>query len=164
MASGFLECARTPLAAEASGVSEVGETSFEIIETEKDEFPVSMMCRVLGVSRAGYYAWRERGPSERAKQNIELAAEIGALRGALLVPPARGSRTIHGWRRGSRYSRMCEGGDVVLVLPKLECEIGLAEICEGTELLNEHARDLRALSFEVASDYYTCWTCQKFCV
>jgi putative transposase len=57
-------------------VSGVGETSFEIIEKEKDEFPVSMMCRVLEVSRAGYYAWRERGPSERAKQNVELAAEI----------------------------------------------------------------------------------------
>jgi putative transposase len=57
-------------------VSEVGETSFEIIEKEKDEFPVSMMCGVLEVSRAGYYAWREREPSERAKKNVELAAEI----------------------------------------------------------------------------------------
>lgn len=57
-------------------MSEVGNTPFEIIEAEKDEFPVSMMCRVLEVSRAGYYAWRERGPSERAKQNVELAAEI----------------------------------------------------------------------------------------
>jgi transposase InsO family protein len=42
----------------------------------KDEFPVSMMCRVLDVSRSGYYAWRDREPSERAKQNVELAAEI----------------------------------------------------------------------------------------
>ena len=57
-------------------MSEVGETSFEIIEKEKDEFSVSMMCRVLEVSRAGYYAWREREPSERAKKNVELAAEI----------------------------------------------------------------------------------------
>ena len=39
-------------------------------------FPVSMMCRVLEVSRAGYYAWRGRGPSERDEQNVELVAEI----------------------------------------------------------------------------------------
>jgi putative transposase len=57
-------------------VSEVGTKPFEIIEAEKGEFPVGMMCRVLEVSRAGYYAWREREPSERAKQNVELAAEI----------------------------------------------------------------------------------------
>lgn len=57
-------------------MSEVGTTPFELIEAEKGEFPVSMMCRVLEVSRAGYYAWRERGPSERAKQNVELVAEI----------------------------------------------------------------------------------------
>ena len=35
-----------------------------------------MMCRVLEVSRSGYYAWREREPSERAKENLELVAEI----------------------------------------------------------------------------------------
>jgi len=28
------------------------------------------------VSRAGYYEWRHREPSERAKQNVELVAEI----------------------------------------------------------------------------------------
>ena len=37
---------------------------------------MSMMCRVLEVSRAGYYAWRGRGPSERDEQNVELVAEI----------------------------------------------------------------------------------------
>ena len=37
---------------------------------------MSMMCRVLEVSRSGYYAWREREPSERAKENLELVAEI----------------------------------------------------------------------------------------
>lgn len=37
---------------------------------------MSMMCRVLEVSRAGYYAWQHREPSARAKQNVELVAEI----------------------------------------------------------------------------------------
>jgi putative transposase len=43
---------------------------------------VSMMCEVLEVSRSGYYAWRDRGPSERAKQNVELVGEIVEIHAA----------------------------------------------------------------------------------
>lgn len=35
-----------------------------------------MMCRCLDVSRAGYYAWRGRGPSPRAQENAALADAI----------------------------------------------------------------------------------------
>jgi putative transposase len=35
-----------------------------------------MMCRLYGVTRAGYYAWRSRERSERERQNDTLAAEI----------------------------------------------------------------------------------------
>ena len=34
------------------------------------------MCRVLGVSPSGYYAWRGREPSARAKKDEELTAKI----------------------------------------------------------------------------------------
>lgn len=34
------------------------------------------MCKVLGVSRSGYYAWVKREPSQRAKDNEELSAKI----------------------------------------------------------------------------------------
>jgi transposase InsO family protein len=37
------------------------------------------MCRLYGVTRAGYYAWRSRERSERERQDEALAAEIRAV-------------------------------------------------------------------------------------
>ena len=49
---------------------------FEFIEDHRDQFPVIRMCKVLGVSSSGYYAWRGRPPSKREMANQELTAEI----------------------------------------------------------------------------------------
>jgi transposase InsO family protein len=49
---------------------------FDAIEAEKANYPVALMCRVLEVSRAGYYASRHRSESERAKANRQLSARI----------------------------------------------------------------------------------------
>src|SRR3954452_5357952 len=53
--------------------------TFRLIEAEKAQHPVSRLCSVLGVTRAGYYAWRERGPSSRARGDAELAPLIGRI-------------------------------------------------------------------------------------
>ena len=34
-----------------------------MIHRHKDEFDVSLMCELLGVSRTGYYVWVDRPPS-----------------------------------------------------------------------------------------------------
>lgn len=39
-------------------------------------YPVAMLCRLLKVSEAGYYAWRRRLPSARSQENARLAIEI----------------------------------------------------------------------------------------
>ena len=49
---------------------------FRFIEDHRDEFSVSLMCKVLEVSKSGYYAWRDRPPSKREMANQELAREI----------------------------------------------------------------------------------------
>ena len=36
--------------------------------------PVALSCRVLGIARSGYYAWRRRSPSARA-QTVERLKE-----------------------------------------------------------------------------------------
>ena len=37
---------------------------------------IATCCRVLGVSRSGFYAWRQRGPSIRAQADKALTQRI----------------------------------------------------------------------------------------
>jgi putative transposase len=41
--------------------------------------PVAALCRTLGVSPSGYYAWRKRPLSPRARADVELTAQIEAV-------------------------------------------------------------------------------------
>ena len=45
---------------------------------EKANIPVALMCRVLGVSRSGLYAWQRRGRSARAETDDDLSRRIRA--------------------------------------------------------------------------------------
>jgi putative transposase len=42
-------------------------------------YGVATMCRVLAVSASGYYAWRIRPPSARARTDVELTSRITAI-------------------------------------------------------------------------------------
>jgi len=46
------------------------------IDRRRNQYPVRMMCRVLKVSRSGYYAWRVRPESQRSKTDRQLTREI----------------------------------------------------------------------------------------
>jgi putative transposase len=56
-------------------------TVFGFIAAKKAEHAVSTMCRVLGVSRSGFYAWERREPSRRACQDASLTGLIGRIHG-----------------------------------------------------------------------------------
>lgn len=52
---------------------------YAMIKDQSNLFPVVVMCRLLGVSVSGYYHWLNRSPSERKKENRELAIKIKAI-------------------------------------------------------------------------------------
>ncbi len=52
---------------------------FSFIHAEKAHFPVAALCRVLGVTRQGYYAHVARGPSDRARDDARLQEHVKAI-------------------------------------------------------------------------------------
>ena len=52
---------------------------FAFIETEKACFPVTLMCRMLAVSRAGFYAWRRRPAAAQTREDQVLAVAVAAI-------------------------------------------------------------------------------------
>lgn len=49
---------------------------YRMIERCRDAFPVRLMCDCLQVSPSGYYGWRDRPVSPRARDNQRLLARI----------------------------------------------------------------------------------------
>jgi putative transposase len=49
---------------------------YGFIDAEKANYPVSVLCKVLKVSRSGYYDWKDRPPSKRNRENATLAERI----------------------------------------------------------------------------------------
>lgn len=52
---------------------------YRLIEAEKAEHSISRLCKVLGVTRQGYHAWRRRGPSLRQLGDQELKKLIATI-------------------------------------------------------------------------------------
>ncbi len=46
------------------------------VKAHRAQFPIRVMCRVLGLSPSGYYAWLKRLPSNRARQDQALREKI----------------------------------------------------------------------------------------
>jgi putative transposase len=55
---------------------------FKFIDAEKTSYPIAFMCRRLGVSSAGYYAWKQRPPSQRSLSEARISALIHQIHAA----------------------------------------------------------------------------------
>ena len=78
---------------------------YAFIRSHEQQFRVQRMCRVLGVQRSGYYAWKRRPRSRRAQANAGLLEKV---RQAFVHSRCTyGSQRIRRYwlRRGERFSR-----------------------------------------------------------
>jgi transposase len=50
------------------------------------DYPIASMCRLLGFSSSGYYAWMKRRPSRRAETDAALIGEIRAAHAPRAAP------------------------------------------------------------------------------
>jgi transposase InsO family protein len=82
-------------------------SKFAFVLAERANHAVSMLCRVVGVSVSGFYAWRQAIPSNqrRAKADADLREHIGRIFTARRR--VYGSPRIHAElrREGRRHSR-----------------------------------------------------------
>jgi putative transposase len=97
---------------------------FRLIEAERASFPVPLMCRLLGVSHSGYYAWRGRAPSRRDRANAALTETTKAIhdksRGTYGAPRVHAElRLAEDIRRGRKR------------VARLMREAGLQGCCRG---------------------------------
>jgi putative transposase len=70
---------------------------FRFIAVEKAEYPISLLCRSLGVSRSGFHAWERRAPSDRDLADVWLSERIVEIHSE--------SRQTYGARRVHRALR-----------------------------------------------------------
>jgi transposase InsO family protein len=84
------------------------------IQENVADFPVQVLCEVLGVSRSGYYAWTRRAESARVAADRALSAEIQAAhqasRGRYGSPRVHAELRARGRRVGrKRVARLMRG-------------------------------------------------------
>lgn len=72
------------------------------IDTYRDQYTVSHLCRVLSVSRTGYCQWRIRRPSLRALANADLDGQVQAIHRASRASYGRPRIVQHLRQQGQR--------------------------------------------------------------
>ena len=75
--------------------------SYPFIAQYCQQYPVTTLCRTLGVSVSGYYEWRAREPSAHEREDGELAKRIHRI-----FHEHRRSTAVHGCMR-SCMPRVC---------------------------------------------------------
>ena len=53
--------------------------TYRLIDAEKASSPISLRCRVLRVSRSGYYDWKDRPTSKRTRKNVAITHQLAEI-------------------------------------------------------------------------------------
>ncbi|WP_272473630.1 IS3 family transposase [Baekduia alba] len=74
---------------------------YRLISAEKARTPISVACKLLGVSRSDYYAWTTRAPSDRTLSDAWLIEKIKGIH--------NNNRQVYGSRRVTAELRLGHG-------------------------------------------------------
>lgn len=64
---------------------------FYFIDSSRKAYPLYLLCKVMEVSRSGYYSWSKRGKSAREKERDRLIPMVKTIH--------KNSRSTYGKRR-----------------------------------------------------------------
>ena len=133
-----------------------------MIAAEKTTFPVAVMCRVLQVSRTGFYNWERRVLSDRALTDAWLTDKIRQIheqrRGVYGAPRIHAElRMEHDVRVGrKRVARLMKGAGISGVTPRkrYRTTIRIPGITPATDLVERQFRPDRPNVLWVADITY----------
>ena len=119
-----------------------------MIAAEKTNYPVAVMCRMLGVSRTGFHNWERRAPSDRALTDAFLTERIKRIheqsRGVYGAPRIHAElRMAHGIRVGrKRVARLMKAAGIsgVRAQKRWKTTIRIPGITPATDLVERQFR------------------------
>lgn len=121
-----------------------GRSSFVFVDLHRGEWPVTWMCRALGVTKSGYYAWLRRPESRHAQEDRRLSALIRVAfargRGVYGSPRVRAALRDQGEKVGRRrVARLMRAEG--LVVRKIQARVVTTQPDGGPFAANLLARD-----------------------
>jgi putative transposase len=133
-----------------------------LIAAEKTNYPVAVMCRVLGVNRTAFHNWERRAPSDRALTDAFLTEKIKRIheqsRGVYGAPRIHAElRMAHGIRVGrKRVARLMKAAGISGVRPqkRWKTTIRIPGITPATDLVERQFRPDRPNVLWVADITY----------
>ena len=92
--------------------------NYAVIHANVGTFRVQMMCAMLDISRAGYYAWRDRAESAHARRDAKLFSQIRTIhdssRRTYGSPRVLAALQVHGEQCGrKRVARLMRNNGLV---------------------------------------------------
>jgi len=116
-------------------------TGYCFVSEHAVEYPVARLCRVAGVNRSGYYQWKNRGLSQRARVDAQLLDQIVEIyeksRGTYGAPRVAGQLRRRGYRvGGKRVARIMAANGLVGAHARRKWRKGRADWSPAPDLVN----------------------------
>ena len=59
---------------------------YQFIDVEKTNFPITILCDILGVSRSGFYSFKQRPPKNNALMKVKIKSIHSESKGTYGAP------------------------------------------------------------------------------